>query len=100
MTYDEWEEKEGISPSSPESYYAERAWDAALSTFVNMPLDGAKLAAEELNNFSLVLAAVCATIDDSDKEGQRARRLAVARIQLLRKISKSLQNRIDAIEQV
>lgn len=25
--YDEWEESEGISPSSPEAYYAEKAWN-------------------------------------------------------------------------
>lgn len=25
--YDRWEQEEGISPSSPESYYAEKAWN-------------------------------------------------------------------------
>lgn len=32
MTYDQWEQNEGISGVSPEAYYAERAWDAALAT--------------------------------------------------------------------
>lgn len=29
-TYAEWEEGQGISPVSPEAYYAEVAWNAAL----------------------------------------------------------------------
>lgn len=29
MTYDEWEASQGISPSSPEAYYAELAWKAS-----------------------------------------------------------------------
>lgn len=28
--YDRWEEEQGISPSSPEAYYAEDAWMKAL----------------------------------------------------------------------
>ena len=30
MTYDEWEESQRISPSSPEAYYAELAWNVAI----------------------------------------------------------------------
>lgn len=30
MTYDQWESAQGISPNSPEAYYAELAWNAAL----------------------------------------------------------------------
>ena len=30
MTYEEWEERQHLSPSSPEAYYAEAAWNAAL----------------------------------------------------------------------
>jgi hypothetical protein len=33
MTYDEWEQRVGLSPSSPESYYAEKAWKAALGDY-------------------------------------------------------------------
>lgn len=32
MTYQEWEAEQKISPSSPEAYYAELAWNAALRT--------------------------------------------------------------------
>ena len=30
MKYEEWEKSQGISPSSPEALYAEKAWNAAL----------------------------------------------------------------------
>lgn len=30
ITYHEWEEEQGISPASPEAYYAELAWNAGL----------------------------------------------------------------------
>lgn len=29
--YEEWEVQQDISPSSPEAYYAEKAWNAALN---------------------------------------------------------------------
>lgn len=31
MTYQEWEQTQPISPVSPEAYYAEEAWNAAVS---------------------------------------------------------------------
>ena len=39
MTYDEWELGQDISPSSPESYYAELAWKAAISEARKIALD-------------------------------------------------------------
>ena len=30
MGYETWEAEQGLSPSSPESYYAEMAWNAAV----------------------------------------------------------------------
>lgn len=30
MSYDEWEEKQGPNPVSPESHYARKAWNAAI----------------------------------------------------------------------
>ena len=31
MTYNEWEQSQALSPSSPEAYAAEVAWNAALA---------------------------------------------------------------------
>ena len=36
MTYEEWELEQGISPSSPEAYYAEKAWQAAIDSAVGL----------------------------------------------------------------
>lgn len=32
MSYQAWEVEQALSPSSPEAYYAELAWNAALET--------------------------------------------------------------------
>ena len=43
MTFEEWEEKQGISPSSPEADYAEKAWNAALKEAKRIAAENQKM---------------------------------------------------------
>jgi len=43
MTYDEWVQAQNISPSSPEAYYAELAWNEAFQTALFFVHAGAKV---------------------------------------------------------
>jgi len=43
MTYNEWEQEQNISPSSPEAYYAELAWNAAFQLALSFVHAGAKV---------------------------------------------------------
>lgn len=49
MTFDEWEELKKISPNSPEAYYAEMAWNAALNEAIRI-VESTRTVESTINN--------------------------------------------------
>lgn len=62
LTYEEFETDAGISPSSPEGYYAELAWNAAILTAMGVARS-AKSAETEAKNVPVLILDELSQLD-------------------------------------